>query len=75
MIENYEDFEIAKKFIPIKHWKNLMFMGVKNDNVYIYKHINTRRYIYIDTNGIFYSYNKGGLNKTTFDSAIEHLLS
>ena len=75
MIESQQDFVVAKKFIPFKYLKDLMFMGVKDENVYMYKHINTRRYIYIDTKGTFFLYDNGDLIETTKEKAIEHLLS
>lgn len=75
MIESQQDFVVAKKFIPFKHLKDLMFMGVKGENVYMYKHINTRRYIYVDTNGTFFLYDNGVLMETTKEEALAHLLS
>lgn len=70
-----DDFAIAKKFIPNELLKDLMFMGIRSSNVYMYKHINTRMYIYIDTQGTFFLYENGVLMETTKDKAIEHLLS
>ena len=75
MIESQQDFVVAKKFIPFKYLKDLMFMGVKGENVYMYKHINTRRYIYIDTKGTFFLYDNGVLMETTKEKALAHLLS
>lgn len=70
-----DDFTIAKKFIPNELLEDLMFMGIRGGNVYMYKHINTRMYIYIDTQGTFFLYENGVLMETTKDKAIEHLLS
>jgi hypothetical protein len=75
MIETENDFLVAKRFIPPRYCNRLMFMGIKGENVYMYKHIDTRRYIYIDTQGIFFLYDNGVLIETTQDKAIEHLLS
>ena len=69
MIESQQDFVVAKKFIPFKYLKDLMFMGVKDENVYMYKHINTRRYIYIDTKGTFFLYDNGDLIEITKEKA------
>lgn len=70
-----DDFTIAKKFIPNELLEDLMFMGIRSGNVYMYKHIDTRRYLYIDTQGTFFLYENGVLMETTKDKAIEHLLS
>ena len=75
MIESQQDFVVAKKFIPFKYLKDLMFMGIRDENVYMYKHINTRRYIYIDTKGTFFLYDNGDLMETTKEEALAHLLS
>ena len=75
MIESQQDFVVAKKFIPFKYLKDLMFMGVRDENVYMYKHINTRRYIYIDTKGTFFLYDNGDLIEITKEKALAHLLS
>ena len=75
MIESQQDFVVAKKFIPFKYLKDLMFMGIRDENVYMYKHINTRRYIYIDTIGTFFLYDNGDLIETTKEKALVHLLS
>lgn len=70
-----DDFTIAKKFIPNELLEDLMFMGIRSGNVYMYKHIDTRRYLYIDTQGTFFLYENGVLMETNKDKAIEHLLS
>lgn len=70
-----DDFTIAKKFIPNELLEDLMFMGIRSSNVYMYKHIDTRRYLYIDTQGTFFLYENGVLMETNKDKAIEHLLS
>ena len=75
MIESQQDFVVAKKFIPFKYLKDLMFMGIRDENVYMYKHINTRRYIYIDTKGTFFLYDNGDLIEITKEKALAHLLS
>ena len=48
---------------------------VNNGNVYMYKHIDTRRYIYVDTKGTFFLYDNGVLMETTKEEALAHLLS
>lgn len=70
-----DDFTIAKKFIPNELLEDLMFMGIRGGNVYMYKHIDTRRYIYVDTYGTFFLYDNGVLMETTKEKALAHLLS
>lgn len=54
-------FEVAEKYINDENiLEYLMYMGEKiigNKHIYLYKHIDTRKYINIDEEGNFYKYN------------------
>lgn len=49
------DFEYLEKYVPEEYWDDMMYM-MNRDDIYMYKHIVTRMYINVDSNGIFYAY-------------------
>lgn len=70
-----EMFEPLGKYTSQKIWDNMMFMGIVN-NIFLYKHDETKRYINIDRQGRFYvytGYEKEPYIEITKDEAIENL--
>jgi len=63
-----------KKYIPKEYWKDLMFMGY-SDDISLYKHCNTRRYVNVDKEGNFYLYNGNTYDKVEKEFALEYLIS
>lgn len=55
---NHKDeiFEPMINYIPKFLWEDLMFMGIHEDRIYLYKHYETRCYINVDKHGKFYYY-------------------
>lgn len=50
-----EMFAPLEKYTPEEIWDSMMFMGTYED-IYLYKHCDTRQYINIDKEGNFYNY-------------------
>lgn len=67
-------WEIMETYIPSKVWDDLIYIGRKGD-ITLYKHIDSRRYINIDSQGKCYSYTTNGYVEVDFDKALNHLLS
>lgn len=67
-------FDNAVMFIPSFICKYLMYIGTKN-NISLYKHIETRRYINVDKNGNFYRFNNSIYELISKEEAIRHVLS
>ena len=72
--ESVNPWEAAEKHLDKKLLRDLMFMGiVKQDGkeIYLYKHVNTRRYINIDERGQTYSHDSGEYTLITRKNAVE----
>lgn len=73
MIEQ-EMFKNMKNYIPKNFWEDLMYMGNVED-ISLYKHYYTRRYINVDNHGNFYVYNGTIYDKVDKNYALKLLLS
>lgn len=69
-----DKFENMEKYLPREYWDKMMYMRDVGD-ICLYKHVYTRRYINIDSNGNFYLYNGDGYSKVDKDYAIDYMLS
>lgn len=56
VISREEMFEPLHKYIPKYMWDDMSFNEITDNGIFLYKHCQTRQYINVDKDGIFYRY-------------------
>lgn len=64
--DKHDVFFLLEEYVPEEYWSYMMYMG-KSDNITLYKHCDTRHYINVDSEGNFYRYISGGIDKGKYE--------
>ena len=69
------NFDNLEKYTPKAIWDSMMFMGIGENRLSLYKHCDTRKYINISDDGKFYKFENNKYIEITEVEAMWRLLN
>lgn len=68
------EWEPLERMLGSDLCRDFMFMG-RSEKIYLYKHVDTRRYLNIDLTGTCFRYSLEGYQPIGLEEAVEHVFS
>jgi hypothetical protein len=68
------EWEPLERMLGSDLCRNFMYMG-RSEEIHLYKHVYTRRYLNIDPGGTCFRYSPQGYEPVGLEEAIEHVFS